>query len=82
MSKVDFSKGGGAKVKLEKPAKIIPAFSVMRVAGGWAFVRLAVDKDYNVLSAEVSQPDTKPIITERFRIEVGKYWGTLDEQTI
>jgi hypothetical protein len=55
---------------------------VTRVAGGWAYIKLMVDQDYNVLSAEVSQPDTKPIITERFRIEVGKYWGTLDEQTI
>jgi hypothetical protein len=82
MSKTEFKAGGSAKPKLDKPSRVISAFSVMRVEGGWAYVRLAVDQDYNVLSAEVSQPDTKPIITERFRIEVGKYWGTLDEQTI
>jgi len=82
MSKTEFKAGGGAKPKIDKPSRVIPAFSVMRVEGGWAHVRLTVDQDYNVLSAEVSQADTKPIITERFRIEVGKYWGTLDEQTI
>lgn len=68
------------KPAFDKPQAIIPAFSVVRTDGGWRFVKLCVDQDWNVLSAEVSQPDMKPIITERFRIEVGKYWGKIDEQ--
>lgn len=82
MSKTEFKSGGGAKPRLDKPVKAIPAFTVMRVPGGWAYVRLTVDENFNVLSTEISQPDTKPIITERFRMEVGRYWGKLDEQTI
>lgn len=82
MSKTEFKAGGGAKSKLEKPTKVIPAFTVTRVPGGWAFVRMTVDEEFNVLSTEISQPDTKPIITERFRMEVGRYWGKLDEQTV
>lgn len=66
----------------KKPSKVVPAFSVMRVAGGWAFVKLELDEDLNVLTSSVSEPDTKPIITERFKIEVGKYWSRIDEQTI
>lgn len=83
MSKTEFKQGGGAKPKLDKPTKIIPAFTVMRVQGGWAYVRLEVDgDDFSILSTQVSQPDTKPIITEKFRMEVGRYWGKLDEQTV
>jgi hypothetical protein len=66
----------------DKPAKVIPAFTIMRVDGGWAFVKLTLDEDFNVLTSEVSNPDVKPIITEKFKIEVGKYWMKLDEQTI
>ena len=62
--------------------KTISAFSVIRVEGGWAYVRLELDRDFKVRSHTVSNPDMKPIITERFRIEVGKYWGKLDEQII
>ena len=65
-----------------KPSKTISAFSVIRVEGGWAYVRLELDRDFKVLSHQVSNPDMKPIITERFRIEVGKYWGKIDEQTV
>jgi len=82
MSKTEFKSGGGAKPKIDKPTKVIPAFTVMRVQGGWAYVKLTVDEEFNVLSTEISQPDTKPIITERFRMEVGRYWGKLDEQTV
>lgn len=67
-------------IKLDKPTQIIPAFTVVRVEGGWAYVRLELDQDFNVLSTEMSNPDMKPIITEKFRIEVGKYWGKMDEQ--
>jgi hypothetical protein len=64
-------------------SKNIPAFTVHRVAGGWSFIKLEIDpKSMKVVSKTVSEPDTKPIITERFKIEVGKYWGKLDEQTI
>ncbi len=63
-------------------SKIIPAFTVMRVPGGWSFVKVEFDEKYKIVKKEVSQPDTKPIIMERFKIEVGKYWGKLDEQTI
>ena len=63
-------------------SKTIPAFTVKRVPGGWAFIKLELDDKFKVVSKEVSQPDTKPIITEKFKIEVGKYWGKLDEQTI
>ena len=66
----------------KKSSKLIPAFTVMRVAGGWAFVKLELDEDLNVLTSSVSEPDTKPIITERFKIEVGKYWSRIDEQNI
>jgi hypothetical protein len=62
--------------------KEIPFFSVVRVPGGWAFVRLNVDEKFKIINKETSQPDTKPIITEKFKLEVGKYWGKLDEQTI
>ena len=54
----------------------------MRVAGGWAFVKIELDEDLNVLTTSVSEPDTKPIITEKFKIEVGRYWSKMDEQTI
>lgn len=67
-------------IKLDKPTHIIPAFTVVRVEGGWAYVRLELDQDFNVLSTMMSNPDVKPIITEKFRIEVGKYWGKMDEQ--
>ena len=64
-------------------SKSIPAFTVHRVAGGWSFIKIEIDpKTMKVVSKTVSEPDTKPIITERFKIEVGKYWGKLDEQTI
>lgn len=64
-------------------SKTIPAFTVRRVQGGWSFIKLELDpKTMKVVGKEESQPDTKPIITERFKIEVGKYWGKLDEQTI
>ena len=64
-------------------SKTIPAFTVHRVAGGWSFIKLEIDpKTLKIVSKTVSEPDTKPIITERFKIEVGKYWGKLDEQTI
>ena len=66
----------------KKPSKVVPAFSVMRVAGGWAFVKIELDEDLNVLTTSVSEPDTKPIITEKFKIEVGRYWSKMDEQTI
>lgn len=67
-------------IKLDKPKQIIPAFTVVRVEGGWSYVRIELDQDFNVLATEMSNPDMKPIITEKFRIEVGKYWGKLDEQ--
>jgi len=66
----------------KKPSRVLPAFTVMRVAGGWAFVKLELDEDLNVLTRSISEPDTKPIITERFKIEVGKYWSRIDEQSI
>ena len=66
----------------KKPSTVVPAFSVMRVAGGWAFVKIELDEDLNVLTTSVSEPDTKPIITEKFKIEVGRYWSKMDEQTI
>ena len=66
----------------KKPSKVLPAFTVMRVAGGWSFVKLELDEDLNVLTRSISEPDTKPIITERFKIEVGKYWSRIDEQNI
>lgn len=66
----------------KKPSKVVPAFTVMRVAGGWAFVKIELDEDLNVLTSSVSEPDTKPIISERFKIEVGKYWSRIDEQKI
>ena len=65
-----------------KPSKVVPAFTVMRVAGGWAFVKIELDEDLNVLTTSVSEPDTKPIITEKFKIEVGRYWSRIDEQKI
>jgi hypothetical protein len=82
MAKTEFTQGGGAKVKLDRPKKITPTFSVTRAEGGWVFIKMTVDENFHVLTTEVSQPDTKPIIIERFKIEVGKYWGKLDEQTI
>ena len=66
----------------KKPSRVLPAFTIMRVAGGWAFVKLQLDEDLNVLTRSISEPDTKPIITERFKIEVGKYWSRIDEQNI
>ena len=66
----------------KKTSKVVPAFTVMRVAGGWAFVKIELDEDLNVLTTSVSEPDTKPIITEKFKIEVGRYWSKMDEQTI
>jgi len=74
-----------AKINLavkKKPSRVLPAFTIMRVAGGWAFVKLELDEDLNVLTSSVSEPDTKPIITERFKIEVGRYWSRIDEQSI
>jgi hypothetical protein len=41
-----------------------------------------MDENFNILSSEVSQPDAKAIITERFKIAVGKYWQKIDEQTV
>ena len=66
----------------KKTSKVVPAFTVMRVAGGWAFVKIELDEDLNVLTTSVSEPDTKPIITEKFKIEVGRYWSRIDEQKI
>lgn len=64
-------------------SKTIPAYTVRRVQGGWSFIELQIDpKTMKVVSKEESQADTKPIITEKFKIAVGKYWGRLDEQTI
>lgn len=80
--KGEFTKGGGAKPRIDKPKKIIPAFTVIRVEGGWAFVEMTVDESFQTLSVEVSNPDMKPIITEKFRVAVGKYWQGIDEQTI
>jgi len=82
MSRTEFNQGGGAKAKITRPSKITPCFTVTRVQGGWAFVKITVDEDFHILTTEVSQADTKPIIIEKFKIEVGKYWGKLDEQTI
>ena len=65
---------------LEKPKKIIPAFTVIRADGGWSFVQLYVDQDFKIVSHEIAQADVKAVSTERFKIAVGKYWGKLDEQ--
>lgn len=71
------------KKQSDKPAgQEIPAFMVKRVPGGWSFVRLEVDDQFNVVGLHQSEPDTKPIITERFKIEVGKYWTKIDGQKI
>ena len=68
--------------KLEKHKTIIPAYTVIRVAGGWAFVVLDLDEEWNTIGVHQSLPDMKAITTEAFRIAVGKYWGKLDEQGI
>lgn len=81
MSKTEFKQGGGAKHKIDKPKRVIPYFTVMRVPGGWAYAEAHMDDEGNVLSMEVSNPDTKSIILERFKINVGKYWSKIDEQT-
>ena len=69
-------------IKIDRPTTIIPAFTVIRVPGGWSFVKMTVDEEHNVLTWEQSVPDMKSIITERFRIEVGKYWSKIDGQNI
>lgn len=82
MAKTEFTKGGGAKAKIEKPSQVIPLFTTIRVQGGWAFVKATMDEDFNLLTVEMSQPDVKAVILERFKIEVGKFWGRMDEQII
>lgn len=81
MTKTEYNKSS-TKSKLEKPLKIYPAFTTIRVQGGWAFVQITMDENFDILSSEVSQPDAKAIITERFKIAVGKYWQKIDEQTV
>jgi hypothetical protein len=41
---------------------------------------VTLDENWQVMTTELSQADMKPIAIEKFKIEVGKYWGRLDEQ--
>lgn len=50
------------------------AFTTLKVPKGWAYVELTLDKDLVVTECEVSQPDVRAIIQERFKIAVGKHW--------
>jgi hypothetical protein len=81
MSKTVYNKSS-TKPKLEKPEKIIPAFATARAAGGWVFIKLNLDENYNVLTTEVSDVNTRPIIEEKFKISVGKYWANPDKYGI
>lgn len=53
----------------------LKAFTTLKVPKGWAFVELTLDRDLNVTDCQVTQPDVKAIITEKFKIAVGKYWS-------
>ncbi len=65
------------------PRETFPAFAVRRVPGGWAYIRFDIDvDDFSAHVAEISEPDTKPITTEKFKVEVGKYWSKIDGQKI
>jgi len=64
--------------KKSVPEKIIPAFTLIRAEGGWSFVELQLDQDYNVIDYKATQPDMKPIAQEAFKIAVGKYWLKLE----
>lgn len=81
MSKKLYNKST-TKQKLERPKQIYPAFSTIRVKDGWALLKVFLDENLEVLSTEVSQPNTKPLITESFKVAVGKYWGTMDKQLV
>jgi hypothetical protein len=68
------------KPAFDRPSRVIPAFTIVRGEGGWQFVHLTLDENWQVMTTELSQADMKPIAIEKFKIEVGKYWGKLDEQ--
>jgi hypothetical protein len=51
------------------------AFTTLKVPGGWAFVELEVDtENMTVSDCRVSNPNVKAIVTEQFKIAVGRYW--------
>ena len=64
----------------KKPAtaKMMPFFSVIRVDGGWSFVKIETNENYEVISRVESQPDMKAIAQEAFKIAVGNYWGKME----
>lgn len=64
----------------KKPAnaKMIPAFTVIRDEGGWKFVNLILNENWEVIDRRESQPDMKAIAQEAFRIAVGNYWGKME----
>lgn len=67
---------GQFQIKRE-PEKIIHAFSVRRVEGGWQLLELLLNEQFDILEVKESQPDVKAIITEMFRIRVGRHWNGL-----
>lgn len=60
-----------------EPEKTITAFSVHRVEGGWQLIELVLNDQFDILEIKKSQPDVKAIITEMFRIRVGRHWNGL-----
>ena len=62
----------------KQPAKIVKAFSVVKGEGGWQYLELTLNEDMDILEVKKSQPDVKAIITEMFKINVGKHWMKLE----
>lgn len=62
-----------------KPAKTIKAWTTVKVDGAWQLVELVLNEQFDLLEVVKSQPDMRAIITETFRIKVGKYWAEMEK---
>ena len=52
-------------------------YGVKRFEGGYQLVEALLTDDDHILQVTRSQPDLKAVITELFRIKVGKHWNEL-----
>ncbi len=82
----EFKNGLPLKQASAKPAAtVLPsktvatkkAFTVERVAGGWALVTILYTDDDKLVSIERTESDIKPIILEKLKIAQFKNWTSI-----
>ena len=65
------------KLSSSGPKRLIKAFAVTRAESAWQLLELTLNEDLDVMEVVKSQPDMKAIITELFKVKVGKHWMEL-----